>query len=162
MNKDLTGDSAVWRVLQRRWVAAFNCLSSTLPSTCQRGAEDGFAADDGSVSGDGHSSRCCTLGELSHHRDRLSVIALQEKCDEQEAGIAVLRGRRNVITIVITFRRPRKTAIPASCSSHFSCKAITDKRSRWCESSPRVQHRELCPSPETDPSSAAKPSSAPL
>ena len=32
--------------------------------TCQRAAEDVFAADDGSVSGDGRNFRCCTVGEL--------------------------------------------------------------------------------------------------
>jgi hypothetical protein len=45
-----------------------------------------FAADDASVSGDGRSSRCCTLGEFSQHCDCLSVIALQEKCDEKGLG----------------------------------------------------------------------------
>jgi hypothetical protein len=94
--------SAVWRALFGGAGAALHCLFVHLSSTFQRAAEDGFAADDVSVSGDGHSSRCCTLEEFSHHCDCVSVIALQEKCDEQEAGIAVLRGRRNVITIVIT------------------------------------------------------------
>ena len=58
------------------------CLSAR----CQRAAEDGFAADDASVSGDGHSFRCCTVGEFSHHCDCVSVIAVQEKCDEKGLG----------------------------------------------------------------------------
>jgi hypothetical protein len=33
MNKDLAGEAAVWRALQRCGVAVSNCLSSTLPST---------------------------------------------------------------------------------------------------------------------------------
>src|SRR5258708_4677031 len=40
--------------------------------------------------------------------------------------------------------------------SHFSCTAITDTESQSCENSPRVQHRELRPSSEPEPSSAAK------
>jgi hypothetical protein len=45
-------------------------------------------------------------------------------------------------------------------SSHFSCTAITDTPSQSRNDSPTVQYRKLCPSPETDPTSAAKPSSA--
>ena len=79
MNKDLAGVSAVWRALLGCGVAAFYRLSSTF----QRAAEDGFAADDGSVSGDGRSFRCCTVGELLQDWDWVSVIAVQEKCDEK-------------------------------------------------------------------------------
>ena len=48
----------------------------------------------------------------------------------------------------------------AFLSSHFSCTAITDTQSQSRNNSPTVQYRKLCPSPETDPTSAAKPSSA--
>ena len=82
MNKDLAGVSAVWRALFGVRGRRFSCLSST----CQRVAEDGFAADDGSVSGDGHSSRCCTVGELLQDCDSVSVMAVQEKCDEKRQG----------------------------------------------------------------------------
>ena|SRR6202047_5188571 len=90
MNKDLAGVSAVWRALfgvrQRRFSPFLTAYLSTYRLLVKEPAEDGFAADDASVSGDGHSSRCCTLGEFSHHCDCVSVIALQEKCDEKGLG----------------------------------------------------------------------------
>src|SRR5260221_6229283 len=45
---------------------------------------------------------------------------------------------------------------PVLFPSHFSCTAITDTKSHSCNNSPRVQHRELRPSSEPEPSSAAK------
>jgi len=42
-----------------------------------------FAVDDGSVSGDGRSFRCCTVGELLRDSDWVSVTAVREKCDEK-------------------------------------------------------------------------------
>ena len=45
--------------------------------------KNGFAADDRSVSGDGHCFRCCTVGELLRDCDCVSVRAVQEKCDEK-------------------------------------------------------------------------------
>src|ERR1700687_5231877 len=44
----------------------------------------------------------------------------------------------------------------------ISFTANTEIASQSCKNSPTVQHRKLLPSPETDPSSAAKPSSAAL
>ena len=42
------------------WLAAFTaCLH-----VVKEAAENGFAADFGFVSGDGHCFRCCTVGEL--------------------------------------------------------------------------------------------------
>ena len=83
MNKDLAGLSVIWRaffgVRGRRFTALFVHLSSTF----QRAAEDGFAADDGSVSEDGRSFRCCTVGELLRDCDLVSVTAVQEKCDDE-------------------------------------------------------------------------------
>ena len=38
-----------------------------------------------SVSGDGRSFRCCTVGEFLHNCDWVSVRAVQEKCDERKA-----------------------------------------------------------------------------
>ena len=64
MNKDLAGVSVFWRALFGARCRRLCCLFVYLPSLCQRAAEDGFAADDGSVSGDGRSFRCCTVGEL--------------------------------------------------------------------------------------------------
>jgi hypothetical protein len=67
-------------------VAAFTALFVYLLSFCQRAAEDGFAADDGSVSRDGRNFRCCTVGELLRDWDLVSVRAVQEKCDEKGGG----------------------------------------------------------------------------
>jgi hypothetical protein len=47
-------------------------------------------------------------------------------------------------------------------SSQTSVTIIADTQSRSRNNSPTVQHRELRPSPETDPSFAAKPFSAAL
>src|ERR1700694_5230515 len=47
-------------------------------------------------------------------------------------------------------------------SSHFSSTALTDTEPQSRNNPPTVQHRKLRPSPETDPKSAAKPSSAAL
>jgi len=49
-------------------------------------AENVFAADFGSVSGDGRNFRCCTVGELLRDCDLVSVRAVREKCDEKEQG----------------------------------------------------------------------------
>ena len=94
MNRDLAVDSADWRALFGvRW-RRLNCLFVHLSSTFQRAAEDGFAADDASVSGDGHTSRCCTLGEFWHHCDCVSVIGFTKKCHEK--GLGTGSGQRNV------------------------------------------------------------------
>ena len=94
MNKDLAVDSADWRALfGARW-RRFHCFICPLVATFQRAAGDGFAADDASVSGDGHSSRCCTLEGFSQDCDCVSVIALQEKCDEK--GLGAGSGHRSV------------------------------------------------------------------
>jgi hypothetical protein len=63
-------------------VGAFTALFVYLSSYCQRTAEDGLRRILGSVSGDGRSSRCCTVGELLRDCDLVSVMAVQEKCDE--------------------------------------------------------------------------------
>ena len=83
MNKDLAAVSAVWRALFGVRGRRFVLLIVYFSSTCQRAAEDGFAADDGSVSEDGCSFRCSTVGEFSHDCNSVSVIAVQEKCDEK-------------------------------------------------------------------------------
>jgi hypothetical protein len=87
MNKDLAGFSAIWRALfgvrGSPLLTACRPLIVYFSSACQRAAEDGFAADDESVSGDGRSSRCCTVGELLQDCDSVSVTAVQEKCDEK-------------------------------------------------------------------------------
>src|SRR5258708_2417923 len=91
MNKDLEGFSAIWRALVGVRVGHFYCLFSC----CQRAAENGFAADDRSVSGDGRSSRCSNLEEFSQDCGWVSVRSVQEKCDERGAEIR-LRVRRTV------------------------------------------------------------------
>src|SRR6266851_9157438 len=94
MNKDLAVVSAVWRALFWVGVATSGALFVYLSSRCQRAAANGFAADDGSVAGDGRSSRCCTVGELLQDCDSVSVMTVQEKCDEK--GLGAASGHRNV------------------------------------------------------------------
>jgi hypothetical protein len=72
-------------------VAAFTaCLD-----VVKEAAENGSAADDGSVSGDGRNFRCCTVGELLRDCDLVSVRAVQEKCDE--------KGHIFCLTIIVTY-----------------------------------------------------------
>jgi len=83
MNKDLAGVSAIWRALhgvRGRRFGGFICVLVVLLSKSRRRC---FAADNGSVSGDGHSFRCCTVGELLRDSDWVSVIAVRGKCDEK-------------------------------------------------------------------------------
>jgi hypothetical protein len=66
-------------------------------------AENGFAADFWSVSGDGRNFRCCTVGELLRDCDWVSVRAVQEKCDEKgrDPAWAKLGLAANPIAIVL-------------------------------------------------------------
>src|SRR5882762_9384469 len=97
MNKDLAVVSAVWRALFGVPGSPLLLLIVHLSSTCQRAADDGFAADVGSVSGDGRSFRCCTVGELLRDCDLVSVRAVQKKCDDKEQGVRFgLRVRRTL------------------------------------------------------------------
>jgi hypothetical protein len=43
--------------------------------------------ENGSVSGDGDTSRCCTLEEFSQGCGWASVMAVREKCDEKRQGV---------------------------------------------------------------------------
>src|ERR1700674_1930932 len=53
-----------------------------------------FVVEDGSVSGDGHRFRCCTVGELLRDSDWVSVIAVRKKYDEK--GLRADEGHRSV------------------------------------------------------------------
>ena len=83
MNKDLAGVSVIWRALgevrDRHFLAPYRLLCVNF----SKSAEDGFAADVGSVSEDGHSFRYCTVGELLRDCDCVSVRAVLEKCDDK-------------------------------------------------------------------------------
>jgi hypothetical protein len=94
MNKDLAGLSAIWRALSGYGGGASNRLLSTCRPFFKEPPKMVFAAEDGSVSGDGRSFRCCTVGELLQDCDSVSVIAVQEKCDEK--GLGAASGHRNV------------------------------------------------------------------
>jgi hypothetical protein len=78
MNKDLAGVSAIWRALFGVRVTAFTAYLHVV----KEAAESGFAADFGSVSGDGRNFRCCTVGELLRDCDLVSVAAITGVCDE--------------------------------------------------------------------------------
>jgi hypothetical protein len=82
-------------------VAASAALFVHLSSPRQRAAENGFAADDGSVSGDGRSSRCCTVGELLRDCDWVSAIAVTRVCDEKGPAsiLPPRRSGRSALTI---------------------------------------------------------------
>jgi hypothetical protein len=75
-------------------VAASAALFVYLSSFCQRAAEDVLRWMTGSISGDGHRFRCCTVGELLRDSDWVSVIAVREKCDEK--GLRAGQGHRSV------------------------------------------------------------------
>src|SRR6266404_7386800 len=94
MNKDLAGNSAVWRALLGVQGGRFCCLICVLLVLLSKSRRRCFAVDDGSVSGDGHRFRCCTVGELLRDSDWVSVIAVREKCDEK--GLRADQGHRDV------------------------------------------------------------------
>src|SRR6202790_810635 len=87
MNKDLAGVSAVWRALLGVQGGRFCCFICVLVVLLSKSRRRWFAADFGSVSGDGRSFRCCTVGELLRDCDLVSVRAVQEKCDEKGRGV---------------------------------------------------------------------------
>src|ERR1700687_1112568 len=64
-------------------VAASAALFVYFSSFCQRAAEDVLRWMAGSVSGDEHRFRCCTVGELLRDWDCVSVIAVREQCDKK-------------------------------------------------------------------------------
>src|SRR4029077_5138649 len=74
-----------------------------------------FAADYGSVSGDGRGFRYCTVGELLRDCDLVSVRAVQEKCDEK--GLGAASGHRNVKCR--QFGRGPPSAIPLGFARGF-------------------------------------------
>src|SRR4029077_17294882 len=87
MNKDLAAVTAVWRALfgvRNRCLGCFICVFVVLLSKSRRRC---FAADSGSVSGDGCALRCCTVGELLRDWDCVSVMRVQEVCDEKRYGV---------------------------------------------------------------------------
>jgi hypothetical protein len=83
MNKDLAGVTAIWRTLfgvrDRRFTACLHVVKEPPKMV--------FAADERSVSGDGRSFRCCTVGELLRDCDFVSVMGVQEKCDEKRQAL---------------------------------------------------------------------------
>ena len=83
MNNDLAGDAAVWRALFGGAGWPFLLLICVLVVRLSKSRRRCFAADDGSVSGDGRNFRCCTVGELLRDWDCVSVMRVQEMCDEE-------------------------------------------------------------------------------
>src|SRR5258708_32933885 len=61
-----------------------------------------------------------------------------------------------IFSYLCVWRKLLVSAAEPHFSSLFSRTAITDTQSQSRNNSPTVQHRKLRPSPETDPSSAAK------
>ena len=102
--------------LARCGVAAFAALFVYLSSFCQRAAEDGFCGGLWSVSGDGHSLRCCTVGELLRDCDLVSVRAVREECDEKEQGVRFGLRARPAVT--------NQSSFPL----RYSCRSLCARR----------------------------------
>jgi hypothetical protein len=83
MNKDLTGEAAVWGALFEVHSGRLCCFICALVVLLSKSRRRCFAVDYRPVSGDGRSFRCSTVGELLRDSDWVSVIAVQEKCDEK-------------------------------------------------------------------------------
>ena len=83
MNKDLAGFLRFGVHFSGCGVGASNRLLSTYRLLVKEPPKMVFAADFGSVSEDGRSFRCCTVGELLRDCDSVSVRAVPEKCDEK-------------------------------------------------------------------------------
>src|ERR1700726_2805607 len=84
MNKDLAVITAVWRALFGARGGRFCCFIRVLIVLLSKSRRRCFAADFGSVSGDGRSFRCCTVGELLQDCDLASVRAITGVCDENQ------------------------------------------------------------------------------
>jgi hypothetical protein len=83
MNKDLAGVSAIWRALFGVRGRRFYCLSSTYRLLFKEPPKMVLRRMMGPSLETGNSSRCCTVGELLQDCDSVSVMAVQEKCDEK-------------------------------------------------------------------------------
>jgi len=83
MNKDLAAVTAIWRALFGGAQSPFLLLICVFVILIFKERRRCFAADYGSVSGDGHSFRCSTVGELLRDWDCVSVMRVQEMCDEK-------------------------------------------------------------------------------
>ena len=83
MNNDLAGDAAVWRalfgVLSRRF-CCFICVLVVLLSKSRRNDLRGIMGL--SLETDA-IFRCCNVGELFRDWDCVSVMRVQEMCDEK-------------------------------------------------------------------------------
>ena len=86
MNKDLAAVTTIWRALFGVRNRRFCCLFVYLSSLFSKSRRRCFAADYGSVSGDGRNFRCCTVGELLRDCGCVSVMRVQEMCDEKGPG----------------------------------------------------------------------------
>ena len=83
MNNDSPGDAAVWRALFGGAQSPFLLLICVLVTHIVKEPPKGFTADNGSDSGDGRNFRCCTVGELLRDCGCVSVMTVQEMCDEK-------------------------------------------------------------------------------
>ena len=83
MNKDLAAVTAVWRALFGGAQSLLLLLICVVVILISKSRQRCFVADYGSISGDGNRFRCCTVGELLRDWDCVSVMGVQEMCDEK-------------------------------------------------------------------------------
>ncbi|SRR5712692_1188166 len=94
MNKDLAGVSAIWRALFGVRGRRSSCLSCTSRLLVKEPPKMVLRRMMGPSLETDPVFRCCTVGELLQDCDSVSVIAVQEKCDEK--GLRAASGHRNV------------------------------------------------------------------
>src|SRR5712692_307041 len=88
MNKDLAGVSAIWRALFGVRGRRSSCLSCTSRLLVKEPPKMVLRRMMGPSLETDPVFRCCTVGELLQDCDSVSVIAVQEKCDEKGLGSA--------------------------------------------------------------------------
>ena len=128
MNKDLAVVTAIWRALfgvrDRRFTACLHVVKEPPKMV--------FAADDRSVSGDGRIFRCCTVGELLRDCDLVSVIGVQEKCDEK---------RQALTRLAFPCRH-----FAASRENNFRCRELAEHNTKQSQKPAPGMFRTLSPS----------------
>ena len=118
-------------------VVASAALFVYLASLCQRAAENDFAADDGSVSGDGRSFRCCTVGELLRDCVCVYAMAVTLVCDEK--GLVSIpnprRSDRSAFTIFNVRTEQKQIEKLRYIHRNPVKRGLTEKPKQWAWSS---------------------------
>jgi hypothetical protein len=126
-------------------VAAFSALFVYLVVLLSKSRRRCFAADFGSVSGDGRSFRCCTVGELLRDCDLVSVRAVREKCDEKSGGVRFGKAHARDGRGIPPLRLRSGQALFAKCAKRIGHPASMTNGPQRPSGSARCPHAHITP-----------------